>query len=139
MPVLLHPADRPLYDALPEQGGWVGMRVDPVPPPTGELRHGQVLRLGPWAWEVRHTPGHSPGSVSFTGQGMILGGDVLFSGSIGRTDFPGGDTATLFHSIRNEFLSLPDETVVYSGHGPATTIGAERRGNPFLTGAVRVG
>ncbi len=139
VPILLHPADRPLYDALPQQGEWVGFRLEAPPPPDEELRHGQVLRVGPWQWEVRHTPGHSPGSVSFRGHGMILGGDVLFSGSIGRTDLPGGDTATLFESIHREFLTLDDATVVHSGHGPATTIGAERTCNPFLTGAIHAG
>lgn len=139
VPVLLHPADRPLYDALPQQGAWVGFQLDAPPPPDAELSHGQLLRVGPHTWEVRHTPGHSPGSVSFRGHGMILGGDVLFSGSIGRSDLPGGDMTTLFQSIRREFLSLPDDTVVYSGHGPATTIGEERTTNPFLTGAVHAG
>jgi glyoxylase-like metal-dependent hydrolase (beta-lactamase superfamily II) len=77
--------------------------------------------------------------VSFLGEGRIFGGDVLFNGSIGRTDLPGGDTATLMASIQSEFLSLPDSTVVHSGHGPDTTIGVERLTNPFLTGAYRLG
>ena len=83
-------------------------------------------------------PGHTPGHVAFVGHGIALVGDVVFAGSIGRTDLPGGDTATLLASIRERLLPLPDETIVYPGHGPQTTIGQERRTNPFLTGAVRL-
>jgi hydroxyacylglutathione hydrolase len=97
------------------------------------------LRVGGFEFEVRFTPGHSPGSVSFVGDGMVFSGDVLFNGSIGRTDLPGGDFATLMSSIQTQLLSLPDSTVVYSGHGPDTTIGIERLTNPFLTGAYPLG
>jgi hydroxyacylglutathione hydrolase len=138
-PIHLHSLDRPLYDALPAYGGWVGMRVEAAPVPQAELTAGQVLRIGQYDFEVRGTPGHSPGSVSFVGQGMIFGGDVLFNGSVGRTDLPGGDAATLMATIQSEFLSLPDSTMVHSGHGPKTTIGVERLTNPFLTGAYRLG
>lgn len=139
VPVYLHPADRALYDALPQQGGWMGLVLEAPPPPDHPLADGLVLYLGRHAFTVRHTPGHSPGSVSFVGQDIILGGDVLFSGSIGRTDLPGGDFATLLQSIQSVFLTLPDSTVVLSGHGPETTIGVERMTNPFLTGAYRHG
>jgi glyoxylase-like metal-dependent hydrolase (beta-lactamase superfamily II) len=135
----LHPLDRPLYDALPQYGAWVGMRLERPPAPDRDLWPGQVLRVGGFEFEVRFTPGHSPGSVSFFGEGMIFGGDVLFNGSVGRTDLPGGDPATLMASIQSEFLSLPDSIVVHSGHGPDTTIGMERVTNPFLTGAYRLG
>jgi hydroxyacylglutathione hydrolase len=138
-PIHLHPLDRALYDALPQFGSWVGMRLDPPPPPQFELVAGQVLRVGKIDFTVQFTPGHSPGSVSFLGQGMIFGGDVLFNGSVGRTDLPGGDSATLMTTIQSEFLSLPDSTVVHSGHGLDTTIGIERVTNPFLTGAYRLG
>jgi glyoxylase-like metal-dependent hydrolase (beta-lactamase superfamily II) len=138
-PIYLHRLDRPLYDALPQYGAWVGMQVDTPPAPHAELTAGQHLRIGELRFEVRFTPGHSPGSVSFLGYGMIFGGDVLFSGSVGRTDLPGGDTATLMATIHSEFLSLPDSTIVHSGHGPDTTIGVERLTNPFLTGAYRLG
>jgi hydroxyacylglutathione hydrolase len=138
-PIHLHPLDRPLYDALPRYGAWVGMELEPPPAPQYGLEAGQVLRLGEFPFTVRFTPGHSPGSVAFVGQGLIFGGDVLFNGSIGRTDLPGGDTATLMATIQSEFLSLPDSTVVHSGHGPHTTIGVERMTNPFLTGAYRLG
>jgi len=136
-PVLLHPLDRWLYDTLPEQGSWFGLRVPPAPPPDGELADGVSVRVGRFAFDVRLTPGHSPGSVSFIGEGCVFGGDVLFNGSIGRTDLPGGDYATLMASIQRVFLSLPDSAVVHSGHGPDTTIGVERLTNPFLAGARR--
>jgi hydroxyacylglutathione hydrolase len=138
-PIHLHALDRLLYDALPEYGAWVGMRLEPAPAPQVELTAGQLLRVGEHEFEVRLTPGHSPGSVSFLGYGMIFGGDVLFNGSVGRTDLPGGDSATLMATIQSEFLSLPDSTVVHSGHGLDTTIGVERLTNPFLTGAYRLG
>lgn len=135
VPVYLHPADRGLYDGLARQGEWMGLSLQAPPPPDEELFDGQRLRLGAHEFTVRHTPGHSPGSVSFVGNGVVLGGDVLFNGSIGRTDLPGGDLATLMHSLQAVFLALPDSTIVYSGHGPETTIGVERMTNPFLTGA----
>jgi glyoxylase-like metal-dependent hydrolase (beta-lactamase superfamily II) len=138
-PIYLHRLDRPLYDALPQYGSWVGMQLDRPPAPHAELTASQHLRIGDYRFEVRFTPGHSPGSVSFVGYGLIFGGDVLFNGSVGRTDLPGGDAATLLATIQNEFLSLPDSTVVHSGHGLDTTIGVERLTNPFLTGAYRLG
>ncbi|HEX2250558.1 MAG TPA: MBL fold metallo-hydrolase [Gemmatimonadales bacterium] len=138
-PIYLHPLDRPLYDALPSYGAWIGMQLEVPPTPDELLRAEQVLTLGKLRFEVRFTPGHSPGSVSFLGHGRIFGGDVLFNGSVGRTDLPGGDPATLMTTLQSEFLSLPDSTVVHSGHGPDTTIGVERMTNPFLTGAYRLG
>ena len=137
VPVWLHAADRPLYDAVPEQAAWFGLEAPALPPPDRTFAHGDTVRVGELAFEVRHTPGHSPGSVSLVGPGVVLGGDVLFAGSIGRTDLPGGDFDTLIASIERELLSLPDATIVYTGHGPETTVGRERRSNPFLTGAAR--
>jgi hydroxyacylglutathione hydrolase len=131
-PVRLHPADRPLYDNLPQQGLWFGLRLDPPPPPDHELEHGGEVSLGAIRFAVRHTPGHSPGSVCFVTDGLVLGGDVLFQGSIGRTDLPGGSHPRLIRSITEELLVLPDDTIVHPGHGPSTTIGVERRTNPFL-------
>jgi hydroxyacylglutathione hydrolase len=137
VPIFLHRADRPLYDGLPDQGQWMGFSGLEAPPPADrELASGQVMTIGDCAFEVRHVPGHSPGHVAFVGHGVIIGGDVLFNGSIGRTDLPGGDFSTLMQSIQSEFLTQPDSTIVYSGHGPETTIGVERVSNPFLT-AVR--
>ena len=88
--------------------------------------------LGPWHFEVRHVPGHSPGHVAFIGHGLCVSGDVLFAGSVGRTDLLGGSHEQLIDSIRDRLLTLPDDTRVLTGHGPETTIGAERSGNPYL-------
>ncbi len=109
-----------------------------LPAPDRTLAHGDAVHVGGLTFQVRHTPGHSPGGVSFVGHGAVFVGDVLFQGSIGRTDLPGGDFDTLIRSIERELLSLPDDTIVYSGHGLETTVGRERRHNPFLTGAYRL-
>jgi hydroxyacylglutathione hydrolase len=132
-PIALHPADLPVYSA---QGGAAlfGMRIDPGPQPAIQLRHGQELKLGNSTFEVRHCPGHTPGHVVFycAGVKVMFCGDVIFWGSIGRTDLPGGDYDTLIKSIRTQILTLPDDTRLLSGHGGETTVGAERRSNPFL-------
>ncbi len=133
-PVCLHPADRELYDHAVQQGLAFGIPVEPPPPPDLPFTHGEVVRVGDCVFTVRHAPGHSPGSVCLVGDGVVFTGDVLFAGSVGRTDLPGGDFETLRKSIERELLVLPDSTIVYSGHGPETTIGQERRANPFLTG-----
>jgi hydroxyacylglutathione hydrolase len=138
VPIHLHPLDRRLYDALPQFGAWVGRRLEVPPPPDVDLSAGQRLGVGGLSFEVRHTPGHSPGSVSFVGHGRVFGGDVLFNGSVGRTDLPGGSSAVLAATLQSQFLSLPDSTIVHSGHGPDTTIGVERLTNPFLVGVSRV-
>ncbi len=137
-PISLHPADRPLYDRVSEQGAWLGLRPEPPPPPDHALADGDTLRLGGLVFEVRHVPGHSPGGVALVGHGIVFVGDALFAGSIGRTDLPGGDTAALLTGIHDRLLTLPDDTIVYPGHGPETTIGRERATNPFLTGAYRL-
>ncbi len=136
VPVYLHPADVPLYKAAPEQAISFGMHMEAQPDPDEELDGGQVIEVGASRLEVRHTPGHSPGHVSLVGDGFALVGDCVFAGSIGRTDLPGGDYRTLIESIQEQLLTLPDETVLYSGHGPATTVGRERATNPFLTGEM---
>jgi glyoxylase-like metal-dependent hydrolase (beta-lactamase superfamily II) len=134
-PVFLHPADREWYDAFPDQLRHFGLPALPAPaPPDRALVPGEFLAVGPWRFAVRHVPGHSPGHVAFIGHGLAFTGDVLFLDSIGRTDFPGCSHAQLLESIRRELLSLPDETRVLPGHGPETTIGRERRHNPFLAG-----
>lgn len=130
-PVWLHPADRPLYDRAAQQAQAFGLLVDAPPPPDATLEEGVPVRVGGLGFDVLHTPGHSPGSVSLAGYGAAFVGDVLFAGSVGRTDLPGGDTETLLASIRGKLYALPDATVVYAGHGPATTIGEEKRSNPF--------
>jgi glyoxylase-like metal-dependent hydrolase (beta-lactamase superfamily II) len=132
VPVLLHPLDRRLYDAAPKQAAMFGLACDPPPPPDAELADGQRVTVGNLAFDVLHTPGHSPGGVTFAGHGLAFTGDALFAGSIGRTDLPGGDLETLARSIRQRLYTLPDATVVWSGHGPETTIGHEKRTNPFV-------
>jgi len=131
-PVWLHPDDRRLYDRAPDQARAYGFTLDRLAPPDREFREGEPAIVGGLAFDVLHTPGHSPGSVSLAGYGVVFVGDVLFAGSVGRTDLPGGDTDTLRASIRDKLYVLPDETVVYSGHGPATTVGEEARANPFV-------
>ena len=130
----LHPADAPLLENAAVQGELFGVRVDPPPPAAHDLAAGDVIPLGDTAFRVLHVPGHSPGSVAFYAEadGALIGGDVLFQGSIGRTDLWEGSLDVLLASIRDEVLTLPDDTVVYAGHGPTTTVGAERRANPFL-------
>lgn len=133
-PIRLHPADRPLYEAVPQQATWFGLDAPTLPAPDHDLAAGDVVRVGGHSFAVRHTPGHAPGHVVFVGDGVALVGDVLFAGSIGRTDLPGGDLDTLLASIARELLTLPDNTAVLPGHGPPTTIGTERSRNPFLAG-----
>ncbi|MBI1723166.1 MAG: MBL fold metallo-hydrolase [Gemmatimonadetes bacterium] len=130
-PVYLHPADRPLYDSVPAQAQLFGLRAEPPPPPDRDLADGQSVSVGGCGFAVLHTPGHTAGGVTFAGHGLAFVGDALFAGSIGRTDLVGGDTDTLLASIREKLYALPNETVVYSGHGPETTIGAEKQSNPF--------
>ena len=134
-PVALHPDDYWLWRI---QGGAAafGLNIDPGPEPTIDLSHDQILHLGGYELEVRYAPGHTPGHVMFyvESDNILFCGDVIFQGSIGRTDLPGGDTATLIHSIRTQVLSLPDETRLLNGHGPETTVGVEREHNPFLKG-----
>jgi hydroxyacylglutathione hydrolase len=110
------------------------MRIDPTPKPNVQLKHGQILALGKHEFEVRHTPGHTPGHVVFysAAEKLLFCGDVIFWGSIGRTDLPGGSFDTLMRSINEQILSLPNDTRLLSGHGGETTVGSERRTNPFL-------
>ena len=141
--VMLHEADLPLYDNLKIQAEWMGGMVQAPPRGTVDehVHQGDVVKAGALAAEVLHTPGHTPGSLCFRMPGetgdVLFSGDTLFRRSIGRTDLPGGDFETLIASIERELLSLPEATIVYTGHGPQTTIGHERRANPFLTGAAR--
>lgn len=133
-PIVLHPADRPLYDAAPQQAAAFGLEAPELPPPDESWAHGDTFAFGDCAFRVRHAPGHSPGHVILVAEeeGVALVGDVIFLGSIGRTDLPGGDYRVLMRSIREQVLTLPDETRLLTGHGDETTVGHERRGNPFL-------
>jgi len=132
IPVYLHAADLPLYERAAEHGAMFGVPVESPPPPDHWLEHGQTLRLGQIEFEVRHAPGHSPGGVVLVGEAEAFVGDCVFAGSIGRTDLPGGDTGTLLSAIREQILTLPSTMTLYSGHGPATTVGTETESNPFV-------
>jgi glyoxylase-like metal-dependent hydrolase (beta-lactamase superfamily II) len=139
VPVYLHTADRFLYDAVVDQGRYFGIPVSPQPPIDAPLNEGMSLDLGRLALRVHETPGHSPGHVIFevrqpAGAVDLVVGDTLFAGSIGRTDLPGGDYNTLIDSIKRVLFSFPDHTAVHPGHYDSTTIGTERRENPFLRG-----
>ena len=137
----LHRADLPLLEHAAVQAELFGVRITPPPAPTHLLEAGETIPLGGGAFTVRHAPGHAPGHVVFVSEadGFVIGGDVLFAGSIGRTDLWEGSYPLHLQSIREQLLTLPDETVVYPGHGPATTVGQERRTNPFLTGEAFTG
>ena len=132
-PLALHRLELPLYLDGGGAQAW-GFPMESGPEPTLWLDVMEYLELGAHKFQVLFVPGHSPGHVAFYDQdsNILLGGDVLFQGGIGRTDLPGGDHDTLLASIRSQFLTLPDKTIVYPGHGNDTTIGDERRSNPFL-------
>ena len=152
-PVLYNPRDLELVKMMDLQAAWLGMETPEVPPPDDTLDDGRIIAIGgsplvnverrtnneqrstPLAAQILHTPGHTQGSVCLylPDHSLLLAGDTLFAGSVGRTDLPGGDTATLLRSIHQKLLALPDSTVVIPGHGPSTTIGDERATNPFLT------
>jgi glyoxylase-like metal-dependent hydrolase (beta-lactamase superfamily II) len=134
----LHPSDRPLLDRLAEQGAAFGFPPAVAPAVVHDLADGQRLPLGEEAIEVIHTPGHSPGGVCFRWQNMLWVGDTLFAGSIGRTDLPGGSFEVLERSIRERLFPLGDDIHVYTGHGPSTTLGVERRENPFVGEQARL-
>jgi hydroxyacylglutathione hydrolase len=133
-PIRLHPDDRPLYDALPEQAAFFGFRAEKPAAPGAPLTDGEIVRFGPYSLRAVHTPGHTPGSTCFVLEGdtpRLFSGDTLFRRSIGRTDLWGGDTDAILESIRGRLFTLSGETPVVCGHGPDTTIDEERRLNPF--------
>ena len=144
--VVLHEADEPLYFALPQQPALLGIpreqwrhfgfEYETPPPVERHWQDGELYRVGELEFKVLHCPGHTPGHVVLfePNERKVFVGDCLFAGSVGRTDLPGGSTQQLMDSIHDKLLTLGDDVVVYSGHGPETTIGRERRTNPFLTG-----
>src|SRR6266536_773578 len=148
--VLLHKADEFIYEALPEQPSWIGIPRNQwranglefeAPPKVDEYwTDGQTFTVGELQKKVIHCPGHTPGHVVLFEQKerKVFVGDVLFAGSVGRTDLPGGSSEQLMDSITNKLLPLGDDVVVFSGHGPVTTIGQERLSNPFLTGTYQL-
>jgi hydroxyacylglutathione hydrolase len=149
--ILIHKDDEDMYHALPKQPLMLGigpdqfralgMDYDEPPPVTRNWEHGEVYELGELRFSVRHCPGHTRGHVILAEERerKVFVGDCLFLGSIGRTDLPGGDYEQLIDSINSQILSLDDDFVVYSGHGPETTVGRERSSNPFLTGVYQLG
>lgn len=138
VPIWLHKADNILYEHVVQQGQMFGIHVDPQPPVDAFYDGEGPLRFGRYEVRVFHTPGHCPGGVCLAvnkegeQKAALFVGDTLFAGSIGRADLPGGDLDTLLRSIRDVLFRFPDDTVVWSGHGEPTTIGRERRTNPFL-------
>lgn len=132
----IHLSEQPVLDRSPQAGQMYNVPFEPSPNPAGYLIDNEEIRLGEDVLKVIFAPGHSPGSVCFycEKQQFLIGGDVLFRESIGRTDLPGGSFETLETSIRERLYTLPDDTVVYSGHGPKTTIGYEKKNNPFVKG-----
>jgi hydroxyacylglutathione hydrolase len=131
--VALHPADHVLWRA---EGGapLFGFKIDPGPEPTIDFQHGMLMRLGSFTFEVRHVPGHTPGHVVlYCAQARVcFCGDLIFQENVGRTDLPGGDTHQLIDSIKTQIFTLPDETRLLSGHGAETTVGNEKKYNPFV-------
>jgi glyoxylase-like metal-dependent hydrolase (beta-lactamase superfamily II) len=137
IPVSLHAADLPVYAYGAMAAARYGLPWEQPDPPDAAFADGDVLRLGALRFEVWHLPGHAPGHVAFIGEGVMFGGDCLFAGSVGRTDLPLSDPVAFTRSLRR-ILTLPDAVIVHPGHGPPTTIGAERVANPFLNGVARV-
>jgi glyoxylase-like metal-dependent hydrolase (beta-lactamase superfamily II) len=133
-PIAMHDDDLPLLEAMDAQARWMGMEPPKVVAATRSLLDGEDIAIGESRLRVAHTPGHSPGSVSFIGDGFVIAGDVLFAGSIGRTDLPGGSLATLLESIHTRLYTLDDGVIVHPGHGGSTTIGQERQFNPHTGG-----
>ncbi len=133
-PILYNQNDLPLIAMMGDQAAWLGVDTPNVKPPDDNLVHGYHVEFGALKGEVIHTPGHTQGSscVYLPSESLLLAGDTLFAGSVGRTDLPGGDTDTLIQSIHERLLTLPDATLVIPGHGQLTSIEIERASNPFL-------
>ena len=139
IPFLIHHDDLSMLESMQSRvHQFMGFEVPPPPRVDSYLKDRDVLTVGDETVQVLHTPGHSPGSISISGRGYVFTGDALFNQSIGRTDLPGGDLKTLIHSIRDRLFKLKDETIVYPGHGPETTIGDEKLANPFVGKAVKL-
>ena len=133
-PIMMNEGDLPQLDMMETQAEWLGIATPETAPPDEKLIDGMRVGLEAFPAQVLHTPGHTQGSVClhFAPMKLLVAGDTLFAGSIGRTDLPGGNSGQILESIESRLLTLPDETRVLPGHGPATTIGAERRSNPFV-------
>lgn len=129
--LMIHPEDAPMLAQLAKGAAMWGMRSEDSPEPDRLLQDGDTVTVGQIQFKVLHTPGHTPGGISLHADKAVFVGDTLFAGSIGRTDFPGGDFDTLIRSIHTKLFTLPDDTAVYTGHMEATTIGKEKKYNPF--------
>ncbi len=136
VPVYLHPADRFFYDGAPTMGRLYGMDIETLPAETVDLSEGMRVNVGAFHFEVIHLPGHAPGHVAFVNDGLCISGDVLFAGSIGRTDLPLSDPRAM-HASLQRMAALPRQTRVLTGHGPETSVERELAGNPFLRGIAR--
>jgi hydroxyacylglutathione hydrolase len=132
--IAIHSADAPMLGHISRVAASWGLHIDDSPPADLELKEGDYITAGTLKFRVLHTPGHSPGGISLLLDDVVFVGDTLFMGSIGRTDFPGGDHQTLIDSVQKKLFSLGDHVHVLSGHGPATTIGREKQTNPFFQG-----
>lgn len=130
--IAIHPADEPMLEELSRSAMMFGLSAQNSPPADIVLNHGDEISFGEITLKVIHTPGHSKGGICLYTKGFLFAGDTLFAGSIGRTDLPGGDYDTLISSIKEKLMMLDDDTIVYTGHGPETTIGKEKRINPFI-------
>jgi len=139
VPFLALALEREVLDVAAARAEMFGLVIDRPPPPDRWLASGESVSAGSLTLKVLHTPGHSPGHLILTMPGGAFVGDLVFAGSVGRTDLPGGDETALFASIAHHILPLPDETVLYPGHGPTTTVGRERATNPFLLMLARSG
>ena len=137
IPVHLHALDLPVYEAQSFFAAQYGIPFEQPDAPDAEFSHGDAARIGKLSFDVIHAPGHSPGHVMYFGNGVLLGGDVLFAGSIGRTDLPLANPAHMQETLR-QLATLPPETIVYPGHGEPTTVGEELASNPFLNGIANV-
>jgi hydroxyacylglutathione hydrolase len=137
-PVLMHAEAEPMLEQLPTQAMMMGLRFGKVPTVDRYVEDEEILEVGDLRLRSLYTPGHAPGHLAFyvEDEGLVLSGDALFAGSVGRVDLPGGSMEVLMRSIEERLLTLPDQTVVCSGHGPRTTIGNERASNPFLQGGM---
>jgi glyoxylase-like metal-dependent hydrolase (beta-lactamase superfamily II) len=131
-PILIHPLDAPMLNQLANSAAAWGMTADNSPPPDRELQDGDQVNFGKIILKVLHTPGHTPGGISLYTDHEVFVGDTLFAGSIGRTDFPGGSFETLKESVQQKLFALSDDLKVYPGHNQPTTIGVEKRTNPFV-------
>ena len=130
--ILIHPLDAPMLEKLSSNAAFFGVSVENSPPCDQTLEEGDTVSFGDITLKVIHTPGHTPGGISLYTNGVVFVGDTLFAGSIGRTDFPGGDFNTLISSIKTKLFKMEDDIRVFSGHGPETSIGTEKRHNPFV-------